>query len=104
MPQFSNFFGMHHLMQPMAMASHIGGLRPHHHQQQQQTQQQQQQQQVEASLERGKLERSNSDSGLVSPNRFPFLPLIDWTDNLSRRLAPEQQKSSIVWNLRRSLF
>ncbi|KAI8798372.1 dachshund 1, partial [Biomphalaria glabrata] len=46
MPQFSNFFSMHHLMQPMAMASHIG-LRP------------------DAGVP--KLERSTTDSGIISP-------------------------------------
>ncbi|GFN81578.1 Dachshund-like protein 1 [Plakobranchus ocellatus] len=90
MPQFSNFFGMHHLMQPMAMASHIGGLRTHHHQQQQQ-QQQPQQQQLETSSERAKMERSNSDSGLASPkareDRLPVLGMYGTPSGLDSRLT-----------------
>ncbi|BFZ14706.1 hypothetical protein BsWGS_17744 [Bradybaena similaris] len=69
MPQFSNFFSMHHLMQPMAMASHIG-LRP----------------------DTGvpKLDRTMSDSGIVSPrprdDRLPMLGMYGTPPGLEPRL------------------
>ncbi|KAH9499532.1 hypothetical protein Btru_078073 [Bulinus truncatus] len=84
MPQFSNFFGMHHLMQPMTMASHIG-LRP----------------------DTGvpKLERTTSESGIVSPRprdeRLPLLGMYAGGPGLDPRLPhrPSEGDSSKPLNL-----
>ncbi|KAK3795116.1 hypothetical protein RRG08_028317 [Elysia crispata] len=103
MPQFPNFFGMHQLMQPMAMASHIGGLRQHHQQPQQQ--QPPPQQQLDAGSERAKLERSNSDSGLVSPkpreDRLPLLGMYGAPSGLESRAShrPSEGEANKPLNL-----
>lgn len=84
MPQFSNFFSMHHLMQPMAMASHIG-LRP----------------------DTGvpKLDRTVSDSGIVSPRprdeRLPMLGMYGAPPGLDPRLShrPLEGESNKPLNL-----
>ncbi|RUS84214.1 hypothetical protein EGW08_008018 [Elysia chlorotica] len=71
----------------MAMASHIGGLRPHHQGPQQQPGPPHQA--LEASAERAKLERANSDSGLISPkpreDRLPLLGMYGASSGLESR-------------------
>ncbi|KAK0062141.1 dachshund 2 [Biomphalaria pfeifferi] len=84
MPQFSNFFSMHHLMQPMAMASHIG-LRP------------------DAGVP--KLERSTTDSGIISPRprdeRLPMLGMYPGGPGMDPRLPhrPPEGDTSKPLNL-----
>ncbi|XP_059153249.1 uncharacterized protein LOC131939008 isoform X2 [Physella acuta] len=84
MPQFSNFFSMHHLMQPMAMASHIG-LRP------------------DSGVP--KLERTTSDSGIISPRprdeRLPMLGMYGTPPGLDPRIShrPQDVESNKPLNL-----